>query len=184
MLLWCYTTGLNKQNNPFSSWAVYRPSSIKKRRETRKWYQLVGSCRRQCDASQSVIHFAAVLKSRVYSFKESKISFFKKERKYNPKNTAGSKIYIATTLRKQNYSSMKMAAFNYIVWCFSLSFHETLEETLKLRLNLVQFYFWCFRLSRLIVFVTTNFKKSVVKRTERFAVIRDEFDGRVVLKFT
>lgn len=148
MLLWCYTTGLNKQNNPYSSWAVYRPSSIKKRRETREWYQLVGSCRRQFDASQSVIHFA------------------EKERKYNLKNTAGSMRYIANTSRKQNYSPMKMAAFNYIVWSFSLSFHETLEETLKLSLNLVQFYFWCFRLSRLIVSVTTNFKKSVVKERE------------------
>ena len=151
MLLWCYTTGLNKQNNPFSSWAVYRPSLIKKRRETREWYQLVGSCRRQFDASRCVIHFAAVLKSRVYSFKESKISFFKKERNYNLKNTAGSKRYIANALTKQNYSPMKMAAFNYIVWSFSLSFHETLEETLKLSHSLVQFYFWCFRLSRLIV---------------------------------
>ena len=163
MLLRCYTTGLNKLNNPFSSWAIYRPSSIKKRRETRKWYQLVGSCRPQFDASQIVIHFAAVVKSRINSFKGGKLSCFKKERNYNLKNTAGSKIYIATTLRKQNYSPVKMAAFNYIVWSFSLSFHETLEKTLKLSLNLVQFYFWCFRLSRLIVFVTTNFKKSVVK---------------------
>ena len=139
MLLWCYTTWLNKLNNPYSSWAVYGPSWIKKGRETREWYQLVDSCRRQFDASQSVIHFAAVLKSRVYSFKESKISFFKKERNYNLKNTAGSKRYIANTLTKQNYSPMKMAAFNYIVWSFSLSFHETLEKTLKLSLNLVQF---------------------------------------------
>lgn len=49
------------------------------------------------------------------SFKEGKISFFKKERNYNLKNTAGSKIYIATTLKKQNYSPMEMAAFNHSV---------------------------------------------------------------------
>ena len=139
MLLWSYTTWLNKLNNPYPSWAVYGPSWIKKGRETREWYQLVDSCRRQFDASQSVIHFAAVLKSRVYSFKESEISFFKKERKYNLKNTVGSKIYIATTLRKKIILLWKWPPLIILSDLSVCLFTKLWKKTLKLSLNLVQF---------------------------------------------
>lgn len=76
---------------------------------------------------------------------------------------------------------MEMAAFNHSVWSFSLSFHETLEETLKLSLNLVQFYFWCFRLSRLIVFVTT--KKEKVRCNQRRIWYKTRFKVNINSKY-